>query len=415
MQWVTHCDLNTQIAINDTQFDNRLICRDFDYYVNPDSDSIIELGTKDHPYKQIAYAFVEILNYHSHTDRNLTIYLMEYTRNELPVGTGNIINITNVEIRPYTLRASVDPDKANIVGIDSASIVSNPATLFSILKSYEFRFEDMVTNYSDLTDSEKARAQLEKYLILALRSNLLIYNMEITSEYSSVFDDVLITYPVYLQTKTLTLRNLHMRISGTILRAFDPFNLVIENIDVDYYRNSGGVDMDLQCNYPEANIYAYAHVTNVTFYNSQTKVINPPIGAMLESELPGDFIITDYYWSNYVATNDQKGTTGLIIQATWLPNDAPDRFYNITNATIPILDQGLNVASNYLVTDISTELYRITDSYLENINWSNAYASNLPSIIFFGNLRSAIVMKNFISVNSSSFYSIQFFSSSLWG
>ena len=45
MQWVAQCDFNTQIAINDTQFDNRLICRDFEYYVNPESDSIVELGT----------------------------------------------------------------------------------------------------------------------------------------------------------------------------------------------------------------------------------------------------------------------------------------------------------------------------------------------------------------------------------
>ena len=87
MECVAECNASTQIAINDTQFDNMPICRDFEYYVNPDSDSIIELGTKDYPYKHIAYAFVEVLNYHSHSDRNLTIYLMEYTRNELPLGT----------------------------------------------------------------------------------------------------------------------------------------------------------------------------------------------------------------------------------------------------------------------------------------------------------------------------------------
>ena len=93
--------------------------------------------------------------------------------------------------------------------------------------------------------------------------------MEITSEYSNVFDDILITYPVYLQTKTLKFEDLHISISGTILRAFDPLNIVIENIDVDYYSNSVGFDMDMECNYPEANINAYAHLTNGTFYNSQ--------------------------------------------------------------------------------------------------------------------------------------------------
>ena len=171
---------------------------------------------------------------------------MEYSRNELTVGTGNIINITNVEIRPYTLRSSVEPDKATIVGMDKADIVSEPSTLFSILKSYELKFDEMFTNNTSITQMEKEKIQLEKFLILTARSNLMIYNIEMTSEHASVIDDVLFVFPVYLQTKTLTLKDLHIRISGTILRAYDPFILVVENIDVDYYRNSGGIEMSMQ-------------------------------------------------------------------------------------------------------------------------------------------------------------------------
>ena len=238
MKWVTECDASTQIAINDTQFDNIQICRNFDYYVNPDSDSIVELGTINHPYKHISYAFVEVLNYHSHSDRNLTINLMEYTRNELTVGAGHFINVTNIEIRPYILR-TVDPDKAYLIGKNSADIVSDPSTSFSILKSYELRFDKMVTNNDEFTDLEKTRIQLEKYLILAMRSSFMISNMEISSEYSNIYDDIVIAYSIYLQTKTVIFKDLHIRISGTILRAYDPLNFIFENIDVNYYRNSG--------------------------------------------------------------------------------------------------------------------------------------------------------------------------------
>ena len=406
MECVTECNTSTQIAINDTQFDNIPICRDFKYYVNPDSDNIVELGTIDHPYKHISYALVEVLNYHSHSDRNLTIYLMEYTRNEITENAWNIINITNVEIKPYTLR-SVAPDKAHIVGMDSADIVSAPSTSFSIIKSYEMRFDEIVTNNNNFTDVEKTKIQLERHLILVMRSSLMIYNMEIISEYSNIFDDILITFPVYLQTKTLTFKDLHINISGTILRAFDPLNLVIENIDVDYYRNSGGFDMDIECNYPEANINAYAHLTNGTFYNSQAKIINPVKGDLLKSELPGNFIIKDYYCSTYIAPNEHKGTLNLLIQSKCRPDDAADRYFNITNATIPVLEPGVGTAGNFLLTNINSELYRKTDSYLENINWSNVQASWLPSISFIGNLQSVLVLRNIITVNSSSIYSSQ--------
>ena len=264
MQCVTQCDTTTQIAINDTQFDNRPICRDFEYYVNPDSDSIIELGTIDHPYKKISYAFVEILNYHSHTDRNLTVYVMEYTRNELPIGTANVVNITNIDIRPYTNR-SVDADKATIVGVDEANIVADPSTSFSIIKSYELRIDEMITNNDNITDEEVLKVSIEKSVFLLLRSSATIQNLELSTQYNNIYSDFMFVYPVYLQDRKVTMKDLHISVSGTILRVYDPLYIWIENIDVDYYRNLGGFDMIMDCNYPEANLHANMYALNTSF------------------------------------------------------------------------------------------------------------------------------------------------------
>ena len=96
---------------------------------------------------------------------------MEYTRNELLVEVGNIINITNVDIKPYTLRSAY-PDKATIVGIVEADISSNPSTSFSIMKTYEARFDDMVTNNADIPETEKIKISLEDYLIVSYRSSV---------------------------------------------------------------------------------------------------------------------------------------------------------------------------------------------------------------------------------------------------
>ena len=213
--------------------------------MNPDSDSIIELGTMQHPYKQVAYAFVEVLNYHSHSDRNITIYLMEYTRNELRVESGYAINITYVEIKPYTLR-SAEPDKANLIGMDEGETLATPSTLFSILKSYELKFDDAVTNNNDITDLEKQKLSLESYLILIIRSSLSLINLELTSEYADINSNHLYTYPVYLQHSQMTFMDLHIGISGTILKSTDPLNLHLENIDVDYYRNSAGFELSTE-------------------------------------------------------------------------------------------------------------------------------------------------------------------------
>ena len=129
-----------QIAINDTQFGHRLIFGDSQYYINPESESIIELGTIEHPYKQISYAFDEILNYNAHNDRNMTIYLIEYVRHELLLVTARIINITYIEIKPYKLR-STDPDEASIISKDNCEISSTPGTCFNIIRSYDLKYD----------------------------------------------------------------------------------------------------------------------------------------------------------------------------------------------------------------------------------------------------------------------------------
>ena len=165
---VTECNSDTQIAINDTQFDNRLICRNFEYYVNPDSDSIVELGTIDHPYKQLSYAFVEILNYHSHSDYNLTLYIMEDTTSILGFKQGNIINITNVHITSYSLTSS-EPGKATIVAIDEHDIVPSPSTLFNVMKTFELRMDEQVTNNMVITEQERLNVGFNDYNILVLR------------------------------------------------------------------------------------------------------------------------------------------------------------------------------------------------------------------------------------------------------
>ena len=103
----------------------------------------------------------------------------------------------------------------------------------------------------------------------------------------------------------------------------------------------------------------------------RNKIINPVKGDLLKSELPGNFILKNYYCSAYIALNEQKGTLNLLIQSKCRPDDATDRYFNITNtedATIPILKPGVGTAGNFILTNINSKLYRKTYSYLENIN-----------------------------------------------
>ena len=261
--------------------------------MNPDSESIVELGTKDYPYKQLSYVLIEILNYHSHSNRNLTVYLMEQTTNILGFKQANIVNITNVSIVPYSLTSS-DPAKATILVKDEIDIVASPSTLFNVMKTFEMRMDEQVNNNTDMAEQERFRVQFNDYNILVLRSNFMIDNMNIISDREDLYNDVILMFFVYIQDKTITLQNIYFSVSGTLSMTYDPISMNLINLDIDYHRNLGGFEMEVVCNYPEAELDTLMLVDNLTFYYGSDRAVNPIRKQMLTNQQPGDFIVNNY-------------------------------------------------------------------------------------------------------------------------
>ena len=312
LQCVTQCNQDSQIAINDSQFGNRLICRSFQYYVNPDSDSIVELGTIDYPYKELSYAFIEILNYHSHTDRNLTVNLMEATTNILGLRQANIANITSVNIMPYSL-TSPEPGNTTILIKDEINIVNRPSTLFNIMKTFEMRIDEKITNNPDITEQEKLRLEFDNYNFLIIRSNFMMQNMNITSDRANVLDDVFLFYIIYIQEKTITFKNMHFSVSGTISITYDPLNMNMMNIEVDYYRNQGGFEQYMFCNYPEAVLNTTVYVDNIHFFYSRDRQVIHVNKQALRNQQPSEFIVNNYRSDMYLNNNEQHGILAVFL------------------------------------------------------------------------------------------------------
>ena len=280
--------------------------------MNPDSESIVELGTKDYPYKQLSFVLIEILNYHSHSNRNLTVYLMEQTTNILGFKQANIVNITNVSIVPYSLTSS-DPAKAIILVKDEIDIVASPSTLFNVMKTFEMRMDEQVNNNTDMAEQERFRVQFNDYNILVLRSNFMIDNMNIISDREDLYNDVILMFFVYIQDKTITLQNIYFSVSGTLSMTYDPISMNLINLDIDYHRNLGGFEMEVVCNYPEAELDTLMLVDNLTFYYGSDRAVNPIRKQMLTNQQPGDFIVNNYHSEIYLMPNEPYGMLVLYL------------------------------------------------------------------------------------------------------
>ena len=105
MSWVSAWN-SPKSNIISLQYSIASIWRLPDFYVDPLSSDIIELGTIRFPYKSMRAVSSDIINNFSHKNIDITIYLKENTNIYVSDYTTYFINITSVKITSYSTTSS---------------------------------------------------------------------------------------------------------------------------------------------------------------------------------------------------------------------------------------------------------------------------------------------------------------------
>ena len=143
MGWVPSWGVGS-ISISDEQLWSKPVWRSFNYYVDPSSTQIIELGTKAFPFKNIGLPFVEILNYHSHSPNTITVFIKENTEHNMLYHSNYVINITQVTVESYSDSNLVIPYSASIIMKNSGVVMLSAKTVFNIIKHTTLRLDSIV-------------------------------------------------------------------------------------------------------------------------------------------------------------------------------------------------------------------------------------------------------------------------------
>ena len=77
------------------------VCRQLQYFVDPGSLSVLELGTREHPYKNVNLAINEIFNFLTNMDVNVTVSLARNVDHYLMHSKVALYNVTHVLFEPY--------------------------------------------------------------------------------------------------------------------------------------------------------------------------------------------------------------------------------------------------------------------------------------------------------------------------
>ena len=272
--------------------------------MNTESQEIIELGTNSFPYKNIGLAFVEILNFHSHTKRNVTIFLKEYTTNYMSQTQNYIVNMTEVIIDSYNDSPS-NPEKAILFGVKEKINLLSITTIFNLLKTDTLKLKEKI-EIPGITDSEKSLIQGADSNIYVMRSNFKINRMYLRTDTLNQFQTLSIFIKaLYLQERKVTITNSDIKVTGGILETIDPLSLHLENVLIDYHASMFGFLMLTICNYPEGNKTGLIYANNITGMYSIDRT------AFLKDEMithygGADLIIKNSYFDLYAPLSNDK-------------------------------------------------------------------------------------------------------------
>jgi hypothetical protein len=186
--------------------------------------------------------FVELLNFHAHSDRAINVYLKELTTNYINQKQAYIVNITTVNIESYTDELT-DPTNAIIYAVDYDLDLFSSLTAMNLLVNSTLNLADRI--YLDgITSDEITIIQTTDSSIYVLRSNLILNKLNIyrdiatENQKSSIFIKAM-----YLQTRSVTITNAYFQISGFILDTIDPMSLFVEHVYIDFHATMGGFVM----------------------------------------------------------------------------------------------------------------------------------------------------------------------------
>ena len=366
-------------------------------YVDPGSKSILELGTRLHPYKSLQPAFVELLNHYSNRNTSVMIYLKENSKLYLQDGTNHILNITNVTITSYSDTSDV-PSRATIVPTQIPQPTTG-RTVLHLLNNYDLKLDEVIAE-GNYTDSEILLLDNSQVTFQILRSSVLIDNVNVERQPIDLLKNTLLINLIYLQDKVMSMTNMDINITGTLMNSADPFNGLFEHITIDAYGLLSGFFIFQTCNYPEASLQneVVFNYIKVIMSSDRTLAINPNIVFYQGS---GNATLTNSDYVDFYSTVTNIRATNLFLKdGACQPDDDLLQTFTFDNTTLSLVDNnfiGERTTANAMV--LTTNLYRNVEGYVKNDHYINFESPAFIILYLEGEANSNIFVTNSEFIN----------------
>jgi hypothetical protein len=192
---------DTQLEISSNQYNIDKICRSTNFYVDPNSSKMIELGTKEYPYRNFRAVSSEILNHFSYKKLNITIYLKTGTKVYLEDDTTNFINIQNVTVTTY-YDNSLLPVRALIVPTRIAQHKVNARAAFHLLSHTEIYVNEQIAQKA-YSESTLGSLSMRRVTLKILEMSFSLVDVDVYREAIDYNSESFFMLAIYIQNRDI--------------------------------------------------------------------------------------------------------------------------------------------------------------------------------------------------------------------
>lgn len=239
-------------------------------YVNPFSENLAELGSKDFPFKELSMPLLLVQNYLEFQDVNITIFIIENSIVYIPPDLAYFVNMGSVTITTYA-ETQHEPEQS-IIKILPDNIPSfSPKSKFILLSDLTPKLGTILANPS-LTEKQKEEISLTQVGFHITGTNFEMAKIDIQSTVPD--QNFVIFLPTTLNEKSLKFHNSSVRTQGGLLKSSTPGNIDFYGLNIETTNSSFGIHINTDCQLSTTEVNDIFVDRELCINNSQTRSEN---------------------------------------------------------------------------------------------------------------------------------------------
>lgn len=154
------------------------------------------------------------------------------------IGAAYVVNTTQFSLQTYSDSGSISK-QSTILFTNEAVQAFSKRSLFNIISNATLNISGKILS-RNLTERELSELQTKNVGIMVDRCDFSIDNFKVMTNFSSTKKDFIMMKAVFQQRYVIKITNMQFITGGYLFDCLSPLSMIVQNVDIDYYRTSRG-------------------------------------------------------------------------------------------------------------------------------------------------------------------------------